>query len=126
MDLHALIKMPITMYPGERRLFPTGLSAAIERGYEGQIRSRSGLTFKHGIIVLNAPGTIDADYRGEIGVILFNAGDEKYHINSGDRIAQMVISKIEQPVICIVGDSEELDQTTRGEGGFGSTGYHAS
>ena len=106
------------LYPGQRTLIKTGLFIELPEGYEAQIRSRSGLAFKHGIMVLNSPGTIDADYRGEIGIILYNSSTEPFEINIGDRIAQMVISRCEQ-----VNWEEvaELSSTERGEGGFGST-----
>ena len=106
------------LYPGQRTLIKTGLFIELPEGYEAQIRSRSGLAFKHGIMVLNSPGTIDADYRGEIGIILYNSSTEPFEINIGDRIAQMVISRYER-----VNWEEvaELSSTERGEGGFGST-----
>ena len=109
----------ITIEPGGRALIPTELYTAIPAGYEVQIRPRSGLALKSGITVLNTPGTIDADYRGEIGVILINLSDETFTVNPGERIAQMVISKFEQADFELV---EELDETERGEGGFGHTG----
>ena len=107
------------LQPGERRLFKTGLNVEIPFGYEMQIRSRSGLALKNGIIVLNSPGTIDAGYSGELGIILVNHGKEAYEIKKGDKIAQGKISKVEQVEIKVV---EELSETSRGEGGFGSTG----
>ena len=103
----------------EIKLFKTGLAMSLPKGYEAQIRSRSGLSLKNGVIVLNSPGTVDADYRGEIGIILMNCGSEDYKIENGDRIAQMVIAKYEKADIEIV---DELDETERGNGGFGSTG----
>lgn len=106
------------LYPGQRALIKTGLFIELPEGYEAQIRSRSGLAFKHGIMVLNSPGTIDADYRGEIGIILYNSSTDPFEINIGDRIAQMVISRCEQVKWKEVA---ELSSTERGEGGFGST-----
>ena len=119
MDLRANIDEPITLGPLERRLIPTGLFIALPEGYEAQIRPRSGLAFKNGITVLNTPGTIDADYRGEIGVILVNLSNQPFTINDGDRICQMVIARHETPQFIEV---ETLDTTERGEGGFGHTG----
>jgi dUTP pyrophosphatase len=119
MDLRAFIETPINLQPLERRLINTGLYAQLEKGYEIQVRPRSGLALKKGITVLNSPGTIDADYRGEIGVILINLSSENFLITSGDRIAQIVISKHEQVEIKEV---KIIDQTERGKKGFGSTG----
>lgn len=119
MDLRAFIAEPIVLKPLERKLIPTGLYIALPDGYEAQIRPRSGLALKNGITVLNTPGTIDADYRGEIGVILINLSDTEFTIESGDRICQMVIQKIEQPEMIEV---SVLDETERGDGGFGHTG----
>ena len=119
MDLRANLDEPITLMPLERRLVPTGLRIALPVGYEAQIRPRSGLALKHGISLVNTPGTIDADYRGEIGVILINLGQETSVVNDGERIAQMVIARHEQPTLVAV---EVLDETERGEGGFGHTG----
>ncbi len=119
MDLRANISEAITLKPMQRALIPTGLFIALPEGYEAQVRPRSGLAFKHGITVLNTPGTIDADYRGEIGVILINLGQEDFVIQDGERIAQMVIAKYEQ---CDFIPVEALDQTERGEGGFGHSG----
>ena len=118
-DLRANIKEPITLQNGERRLFPTGLSMEIEVGYEGQVRPRSGLAFKQGLTVLNSPGTIDSDYRGDVGVILINLSGTAQIINPGDRIAQMVFAKYE---IAEIESTSELSSTERGDGGFGSTG----
>ena len=118
-DLRAFISEPIEIKPLQRRLIPTGIKIELPIGYEAQIRSRSGLAFKNGISVLNSPGTIDSDYRGDIGVILVNISSENFIINNGDRIAQMVIAKHEFPVFI---SSEELGKSERGEGGFGSTG----
>lgn len=119
MDLRANIEEPIVLHPMERRLIPTGLHIALPEGYEAQVRPRSGLALKHGLTVLNSPGTIDADYRGEVGVLLINLSQEDFVINDGERIAQMVITKHEQVDFVMV---EELDQTERGEGGYGHTG----
>lgn len=119
MDLRASLPEPLVLAPMERRLVPTGLSIALPEGYEAQVRPRSGLALKHGITLLNAPGTIDADYRGEIGVILVNLSTEPFTVNDGDRIAQLVVARYEQatwePVEC-------LEETERGAGGFGHTG----
>lgn len=119
MDLRANITEPITLQPMERRIIPTGLHIALPEGYEAQVRPRSGLALKHGITVLNSPGTIDADYRGELGVLLINLSTEPFVIEAGERIAQMVIARHEQDEFCLV---EELDETERGEGGYGHTG----
>lgn len=118
-DLRANIDAPIVLKPLERCLVKTGLFMAIPVGYEGQVRPRSGLALKSGITVLNSPGTIDADYRGEVGVILINLSNEPFTIQDGERIAQLVVSKCEQAEFCLV---NELTETERGEGGFGSTG----
>lgn len=118
-DLRANLTESITLNPFERKLIPTGLFIALPIGYEAQIRPRSGLALKNGITVLNTPGTIDADYRGEIGVILINLSNEPFTINNGDRICQMVIAKHEQAEWNLV---EILESTDRGSGGFGSTG----
>ncbi len=119
MDIRANLQEPITLKPLQRMLIPTGLHIALPSGYEAQIRPRSGMAIKHGITVLNTPGTIDADYRGEIKVILVNLSDADFTINHGDRIAQMVIAKHETISWQCV---EVLDDTERGEGGFGHTG----
>lgn len=119
MDLRANIDEQVVLKPFERKLIPTGLYISLPNGYEAQIRPRSGLALKSGITVLNTPGTIDADYRGEIGVILINLSNSDFTINHGDRICQMVIAKVEQPILMQV---EVLDETERGEGGFGHTG----
>ncbi|MEQ1888953.1 MAG: dUTP diphosphatase [Alphaproteobacteria bacterium] len=110
---------PLVLAPGERALIPTGLAMALPPGYEAQVRPRSGLALKHGVTVLNAPGTIDCDYRGEVGVILLNTGRAAFTIARGDRIAQMVIAPVTQAKFIEVGD---LPDTLRGAGGFGSTG----
>lgn len=119
MDLRANLDSPITLDPQERYLVPTGLFISLPEGYEAQIRPRSGLALKKGITVLNSPGTIDADYRGEIGVILVNLSAEPFVINDGERIAQMVIARHEQATWHCV---DSLDETSRGEGGFGHSG----
>lgn len=119
MDLRANLEQPITLAPLARVLVPTGLFMALPAGYEAQVRPRSGLAIKKGITVLNSPGTIDADYRGEVCVILVNLSNEPFVINDGERIAQMVIAKHEQPALLEV---EVLDETERGTGGFGHTG----
>lgn len=119
MDLRANIEAPITLKPMERRLIPTGLYIALPIGYEAQIRPRSGLALKHGITVLNTPGTIDADYRGELMVLLVNFSDSDFIINDGERIAQMVIARHEQGIFEVV---EALGDTERGTGGYGHTG----
>lgn len=119
MDIRAALGDPITLEPGKRALVPTGLKMAMPQGYEAQIRPRSGLAYRNGITMLNTPGTIDADYRGEVKVLAVNLGDEKFTINHGDRIAQMVIAPVTQAQI---NEVEELSDTVRGEGGFGSTG----
>lgn len=118
MDLYANLKEAITLKSLERKLIPTGLFLELPEGYEAQVRPRSGLAIKNGISVLNAPGTIDADYRGEIGVILVNLSTEDFSINNGDRIAQMVIAKYETAEWQEVA---EINETERGAGGFGST-----
>lgn len=118
-DLRANIDEPVELKPLSRALIPTGLHIALPEGYEAQIRPRSGLAIKKGITCLNTPGTIDADYRGDIGVILINLSTETFIVNPGERIAQMVINKFEQAEFELV---EELDETERGEGGFGHTG----
>ena len=119
MDLRANIDSPITLRPLERRLIPTGLHIALPVGYEAQVRPRSGLALKKGITVLNSPGTIDADYRGEIMVLLINLSNDDFVVNDGERIAQMVIAAHEQGQFETV---TELDTTERGEGGYGHTG----
>ncbi len=119
MDLYALLDEPITLKPLERYLIPTGISIELPVGYEAQVRPRSGLAIKHGLTCLNSPGTIDADYRGEIGVVLVNLSNDAYTVQPGERVAQMVVAKHErvewQPV-------EKLGETSRGTGGFGHTG----
>lgn len=121
LDLRANVSEPVVLMPGERKLIPTGLYIELPAGFEAQIRPRSGLALKKGISVLNTPGTIDADYRGEVGIILINFSNEDFIINDGERICQMIVAKhevIEWQEVDKVGD------TTRGEGGFGHTGKH--
>lgn len=110
---------PLVLAPGQRAIVPCGFAMALPAGYEAQVRPRSGLAAKHGVTVLNSPGTIDADYRGEVKVILINLGDEAFTITRGERIAQMVIAPVVQPAFAVV---QTLDETARGSGGFGSTG----
>ncbi|MBQ5972380.1 MAG: dUTP diphosphatase [Prevotella sp.] len=119
MDLRANLSEPVTLHPMERRLIPTGLHIALPEGYEAQIRPRSGLALKKGITVLNSPGTVDADYRGEVGVLLINLSGEDFVVNDGERIAQMVVARHEQVKFEQV---TLLDETERGEGGYGHTG----
>lgn len=119
MDLRANVDGPVELQPLQRRLIPTGLRIALPAGYEAQIRPRSGLALKHGITVLNSPGTIDSDYRGEVGVLLCNLSDTPFTVNPGERIAQMVVARYEQAVFVPV---DTLDTTARGEGGYGHTG----
>lgn len=119
LDLRANLEAPITLQPMERRLVPTGLRIALPEGYEAQVRPRSGLALKHGITLLNTPGTIDADYRGEIGVIMVNLSTEPFTVEDGERIAQLVIARYEQAEWQ---ETDVLDETERGEGGFGHTG----
>ena len=118
-DLRAAVETEMTLEPGARALVPTGFAMALPAGFEAQIRPRSGLAYKHGITCLNTPGTIDADYRGEVKVLLINHGSDPFTITRGERIAQMVIAPITQPDFLRV---EDLDETLRGVGGFGSTG----
>ena len=119
MDVRAFLNEPVTIAPLQRALIPTGLRIALPEGYECQLRPRSGLALKHGITLLNSPGTIDADYRGEIGVILVNLSSESFVVNDGERICQMVIAPYTQAHFDAV---DSLDSTERGEGGFGHTG----
>ncbi len=119
MDLRAFTDGPVIMKPMERRLIPTGLYIELPEGFEAQVRPRSGLALKHGITVLNSPGTIDADYRGEIGVILINLSEKEFTINDGDRIAQMIIARHEKAELIL---AEIIDSTARGQGGFGHSG----
>ena len=122
MDLRAFLSYYIRLEPGDRILVPTGLFIEIPKGYEGQIRPRSGLAYKEGVTVLNSPGTIDSDYRGEIKVLLINHNNAPVNINHGDRIAQLIIAPVEQACIEVVEHIEDLEDTKRGTGGFGSTG----
>jgi len=119
MDLRAFTGQPVMLRPMERKLIPTGLYIELPAGFEAQVRPRSGLALKHGITVLNSPGTIDADYRGEIGVILVNLSEAEFTVNDGDRIAQMVIS---QYIKADLAETEKIEMTKRGEGGFGHSG----
>ena len=118
-DLHAALESEFTLQPGERALVPTGIAVEIPPGYEAQVRPRSGLALRHGIALVNSPGTIDADYRGEIGVIIINLGSEPFTVTNGDRIAQMVFARYERAEFVEV---EELEESLRGAGGFGHTG----
>jgi dUTP pyrophosphatase len=119
MDIRACVKEPVILQPGEIKLIPTGLAVAIPLGYEAQMRPRSGLALKHGIGLVNSPGTVDSDYRGEIGIVMINWGENPFTIRRGDRIAQMVVTKVCRAGIVEV---EGLDDTQRGEGGFGHSG----
>ena len=119
MDLRAAVDRPLTLAPGERAAIPTGLSIALPPGFEAQVRPRSGLALKHGISMVNAPGTVDADYRGEVKVLLINHGPEPFVVNRGERIAQLVIAPV---VRAVWREVESLDTTERGAGGFGHTG----
>jgi len=119
MDLHAAVDAPVTLDPGRSQLVPCGLAIAVPAGYEAQVRPRSGLAIRHGITVLNTPGTIDSDYRGEVKVILANLGEENFIVRRGDRIAQMVICPVVQAEWR---EAHALEDTARGAGGFGSTG----
>jgi dUTP pyrophosphatase len=119
MDLRAFTNGPVTLKPLERKLISTGLYIELPVGYEAQVRPRSGLALKHGVTVLNSPGTIDADYRGEIGVILVNLSDKDFTVNNGDRIAQMIIASHAKAVLF---EADELNTTERGAGGFGHSG----
>ena len=119
MDLFASLEEEVILLPGERRLIPTGISVAIPEGFEGQIRPRSGLAIRKGIGLVNGPGTIDSDYRGEMGILLINFGNDPFTIHNGERIAQMVISRVFRSILVEV---EDLPSTQRQEGGFGHTG----
>lgn len=119
MDLRAAVTTPTTLAPGEFALVPTGIRVAIPAGYEGQVRPRSGLAARHGVTMVNSPGTIDADYRGEVCVVLINHGREPFTVNRGDRIAQLLIAPVAHAQVELV---EKFDNTARGEGGFGHTG----
>ena len=120
-DLTADIESPLTLEPGERALIPTGIRLAIPPGYEAQVRPRSGLALKHGVTVLNSPGTIDSDYRGEVRIILINLGSEPYTVTQGSRIAQLVFAQVINAEFL---EQETLPSSERNEGGFGSTGTH--
>ena len=119
MDLCAALREPLSLAPGERRFIPTGIALALPHGYEGQVRPRSGLALRSGIGIVNSPGTIDEDYRGEIGVVLVNLGQEPFTVEPLARIAQLVIAPVSRVEVVLV---DALDQTTRGAGGYGSTG----
>ena len=119
LDLRAAVSEPIILNPKERILVPTGIIIGLTKGFEAQVRPRSGLAVRHGIMLVNSPGTIDSDYRGEIKVIMFNSGDEPFEIKRGDRIAQLIISKYERVALKKV---DEIEDTSRGDGGFGHTG----
>lgn len=119
MDLYAALEGPLVLSPGERSLIPTGIALAIPPGYEGQVRPRSGLALRYGLTMVNTPGTIDADYRGEVGVILINHGSQPVTVEPGDRIAQLVLGRVQRAALRAV---SSLDSTRRGEGGFGHTG----
>ncbi len=121
MDLHACITEPITMASMERKMIPTGIAIAVPKGYEAQIRARSGMSIKHGMTMVNGVGTVDSDYRGEVGVLMINLGQESFVIEPNMRVAQMVIAKYERAGWQEV---DSLDETDRGAGGFGSTGIH--
>jgi len=119
MDLYAAVTEEIVLSPGQRRLIPTGIAMSVPEGYEAQVRPRSGLSLKDGVTVLNAPGTIDADYRGEVGVILINLGEKPFSVKRGDRVAQLVVAPIARAELEW---TEDLDETPRNTGGFGHTG----
>ena len=119
MDLCAALREPLILGPGQRRFVPTGIALALPAGYEGQVRARSGLALRNGIGIVNAPGTIDEDYRGEIGVVLVNHGDEPFTVEPLSRIAQLIVAQVARVEVVLV---EALDETLRGEGGYGSTG----
>ena len=122
MDLAACLASPLTLAPGRTARVPTGLQIALPAGHEGQVRPRSGLAARHGVTVLNAPGTVDEDYRGEVQVLLINHGDKAFTIQPGDRIAQLIVAPVTHVEIETVQDEAALGGTERGEGGFGSTG----
>jgi dUTP pyrophosphatase len=119
LDLKAAVEAPVSIAPGAIKLIPTGWAVAVPCGYEGQVRPRSGLALKQGLTLINTPGTIDSDYRGEVGLAMINLGDKEVIINRGDRLAQLVINKVERPALML---AEDLEETVRGRGGFGSTG----
>ena len=122
LDLRANLDDPVVLQPGERALIPTGLHLALPRGFEAQVRPRSGLAYKHGVTVLNSPGTIDADYRGDVGVILINHGQAPFTVEDGERIAQLVLARYERVEWALTETVELLPESTRGAGGFGHTG----
>ena len=124
LDLKANLEQPVVLNPLQRALIPTGLFIALPAGYEAQVRPRSGLAIKHGITVLNTPGTVDADYRGEVCVILVNLSDQPFEVVPGERIAQMVVAKFQQEELVEVAKLEDLSDTERGAGGFGHSGKH--
>lgn len=119
MDLYAAVDEEVTLEPGERKLIPTGIALSIPKGYEGQIRPRSGLALRNGVTLVNTPGTIDADYRGEVGILLINFGRQPFKVRRGDRIAQLVIAPVYRAALEL---ADDLDDTPRREGGFGHTG----
>jgi dUTP pyrophosphatase len=123
LDLVAAVTAPVTIAPGARALIPTGLAIQLPDGYEAQIRPRSGLALKHGITVLNAPGTVDSDYRGEVSVLLVNLGDRPVTLARGERVAQLVVAAVQR---IVWSEQTDLDQTARGAGGYGSTGRGAA
>tara|TARA_B100000925_G_scaffold70244_1_gene48666 strand:- start:325 stop:795 length:471 start_codon:yes stop_codon:yes gene_type:complete len=122
LDLRAKLDAPVVLQPGERALIPTGLHFALPQGYEAQVRPRSGLAYKHGVTVLNSPGTIDADYRGDVGVILINHGQAPFTVENGERIAQLVLARYERVEWAVIETVEQLPASVRGAGGFGHTG----
>ena len=122
LDLRAALSEPLTVAPGSSVKVPTGIAIALPQGHEGQVRPRSGLAFRHGVTVLNAPGTIDEDYRGEVAVLLVNLGPEPHIIQGGDRIAQLIVAPVTKVEVVAGADADMLGDTERGQGGFGSTG----
>jgi dUTP pyrophosphatase len=122
MDLRAAVAAPVTLQPGDRTLVPTGLRVALPPGYEGQVRPRSGLALRYGIGMVNSPGTIDSDYRGEVGVLLINHGSEPFTIRRGERIAQLVVAPVSRVAWSLLASEQELSPTERGCNGFGHTG----
>ena len=122
LDLRAKLDAPVVLLPGQRALIPTGLHFALPRGYEAQVRPRSGLAYKHGVTVLNSPGTVDADYRGDVGVILINHGQAPFTVEDGERIAQLVLARYERVEWSVVETTDALPESDRGAGGFGHTG----
>ena len=122
LDLRAKLDAPVVLEPGQRALVPTGLHFALPQGFEAQVRPRSGLAYKHGVTVLNSPGTIDADYRGDVGVILINHGPETFTVENGERIAQLVLARYDRVEWDLIESVEQLPASVRGQGGFGHTG----